>query len=431
VFLLYDLLLTIVGFALVPYYLLRGIKYGKSRRGIRERLGFYAPGTLTALTGRQVIWVHAVSVGETRAAIPLLKALRQAHPQHALVLSNVTETGHAIAQEIDCVDVCLFFPFDLSGVVRRVLTRVKPCLIVLVETEIWPNFVRLAHRQNIPVALVNGRISDRSFPRYMRFQRLLGPVLDCIDLFAMQTELDAERIHELGAPRERVRVSGNMKFDMVAPSFDEAVLGNLRTLFGLNEENTLLVAGSTHAGEEDLLLHAYRDCLKEAPGLRLMLVPRHPERAQEVATLVGEQKLKARLRSQCQPGEPLEGDTVLIGDTLGEMLHFYALAEMVFVGGSLVSIGGHNILEASLLGKTVLFGPHMNNFKEIARLVLFARGGRQVHDLEDLTDTLRSLLKDPAQRLRMGKSGYSQLERHSGATDLSRSLLSELLEAGR
>ncbi|PNU20922.1 3-deoxy-D-manno-octulosonic acid transferase [Geothermobacter hydrogeniphilus] len=427
VYLLYDLLLILAGLGLIPYYLLRGLKYGKSRRGIRDRLGLYAAGHLAPLDGRKVIWVHAVSVGETRAAVPLLEGLRRAHPDHAIVLSNVTETGHAIAAELDCVDLCLFFPFDISVVIRRVLGRIRPELIVLVETEIWPNFVRLAHRRGIPVALVNGRISDRSYPRYKRFRLLLRPILDCIELYAMQTELDAERIHDLGAGRDRIGVSGNLKFDMGSPVFETGETDLFRTLLGLAPEQVLLVAGSTHDGEEELLVQAYRSCLETNPGFRLMLVPRHPERTPEVAGMITQSGLQTRLRSQCE-GLPLDAETILIGDTLGEMLKFYDLADIVFVGGSLVPVGGHNILEASLLQKPVLFGPHMNNFREISRLVLFARGGRQVNDLSDLVRVLNEMLAHPEQRERMGRAGKALLDRHAGATDRSLELLSVLLE---
>lgn len=428
-YLLYDLMLLVAACVLAPYYVVRGIKYGKSRRGIRERLGFFAPGRLDALKGREVIWVHAVSVGETRAAIPLLKALRAAHPEHAILLTNMTETGHAIGNSIEYIDLCLFFPFDLSWVVRRVLTRVAPQLIVLVETEIWPNFVRQAFRKSIPVVLVNGRISDRSYPRYLRFRRWLTPLLGCIHIFAMQTELDAERIRKLGALRNRVRVTGNLKFDMAPPTRGEEGFADFRTMLGIAEDDILVVAGSTHPGEEEQLLESYRECRQLFPRLRLMLVPRHPERAQEVAELVTQHRFAPVLRSSCPVDVVVASgsDLVLVGDTLGEMLRFYAQADIVFVGGSLVPVGGHNILEASLLKKVVLFGPYMNNFKEISRLVLFAVGGRQVDDRMALTDALMELLKNPDQRERMGRAGHALLERHAGATERTLTCLDDYL----
>ncbi len=427
VYLLYDLILLLAAIVLTPYYLWRGLKYGKSRRGIRERLGRFAPESLQRIAGRRVIWVHAVSVGETRAVVPLLRALKQGYPEHALVLTNVTETGRSVAAGLDCVDLCLFFPFDLSWVVRRVLRKLAPEIIILVETELWPNLVRQAHARNVPVALVNGRISDRSFPRYRRVRALLAPVLRKISLFGMQTELDAERIRRLGAPPERIRVTGNLKFDMAVPAIDSEELAAFRSLLGIAPQVPVLVAGSTHQGEEELLLQAFETCRTVHPDLRLVLVPRHPERAAEVAELVRARGLTPVLRSQC-PRDDGHGDgTVVIGDTLGEMLRFYALADIIFVGGSLVPVGGHNILEASLLKKPVLFGPHMNNFKEIARLVLFAAGGRQVDDLEELTAALRDLFGDREQRRRMGRAGHALIERHTGATARTRSCLDGLL----
>ncbi|TYP00045.1 3-deoxy-D-manno-octulosonic-acid transferase [Geothermobacter ehrlichii] len=431
VYLLYDLILLLAAIVLTPYYLWRGLKYGKSRRGIRERLGRFAPESLRRITGRKVIWVHAVSVGETRAVVPLLRELKKGYPEHALVLTNVTETGRSVAAGLDCVDLCLFFPFDLSWVVRRVLRRLDPEIIILVETELWPNLVRQAHARNVPVALVNGRISDRSFPRYRRVRPLLAPLLKKIVLFGMQTELDAERVRRLGAPPERIRVTGNLKFDMAVPEIGDGELARFRSLLGLAPEAPVLVAGSTHQGEEELLLQAFEVCRAAHPALRLVLVPRHPERAAEVGELVRSRGFVPVLRSQCPQNAAGEGVPVVIGDTLGEMLRFYALADIVFVGGSLVPIGGHNILEASLLKKAVLFGPHMNNFKEIAQLVLFAAGGRQVDDLDELVAALTDLFGDREQRERMGRAGHALIERHAGATARTRSCLDDLLGSGR
>src|SRR5512139_1043493 len=217
IYLLYDLLLCLSALVLVPYYLLRGARYGKTRRGIRARLGSYRKGFVDDLRGRRVIWVHAVSVGETRAAAPLFKAIRSRYPDAALLLSHVTETGREVALQIPEADHCIFFPFDLSWVVRRVLRRIRPAVVILMETEIWPNFVHAAHLQGVPVILVNGRISDRSLPRYRMAGKLLQPVLAQISAFCMQTAQDARRIRLLGAFPEQIQVSGNLKFDMPEP----------------------------------------------------------------------------------------------------------------------------------------------------------------------------------------------------------------------
>lgn len=416
-YLLYDLILLAFSLLLVPYYLLRGWRYGKSRRGIRERLGFYLPERMGSLAGRRVIWVHAVSVGETRAAIPLIKALKKEFPEHALVLSNVTETGHAIAGGIQEVDLCLFFPFDLSWVVRRALRQVKPKVIVIIETEIWPNFVRLAHHAGIPVLLVNGRISDRSFPRYMRLRPLVRPVLEKFTAFCMQSAQDAERIRAMGAPEALVEVTRNLKFDMQLPNPGPDKGEDVRAAFRLPADAQIWVAGSTHAGEEEVIVDVYKRLLAEQKRLVLILVPRHPERCRILATMLVSRGLNVTLRSQVEErSDLLQSGEILLGDTLGEMLKFYAVADLIFLGGSLVAVGGHNVLEASLLRRPVVFGPFMHNFREISRLLLEAGGGAQVADADELHATLRRLLVDPGLRQRMGEDGYALLQRNIGAT---------------
>jgi 3-deoxy-D-manno-octulosonic-acid transferase len=403
VYLLYDLVLLASAVFLVPWYLVRGWRYGKTRRGIRERLGFYLPGSLDRLAGRKVIWVHAVSVGETRAAVPLLKGLKRDHPDHLVVLSNVTETGHAIAGTIREVDLCLFFPFDVSWAVRRALLQVRPAVVVIVETEIWPNFVRVASRCGIPLVLVNGRISDRSFPRYRRVRLLLRPILRQFAALCMQTAQDAERIRLLGAPEEKIAV--------------------------LPEDAVVWVAGSTHAGEEEAVAEVYRRLLNEGRSLLLVLVPRHPERCRPVADMLGSHGFPVVLRSTVERRhERLRPGEVLLVDTLGEMLMLYAAGDLVFLGGSLVSVGGHNVLEAALLKKPVIFGPFMHNFKEIANLLLSAGGGVQVEDLEGLQAAVVRLLDDPVLCRRMGEGGYSLLATNAGATRQTLAVIDRLLE---
>lgn len=431
-YLLYDFLLLIAALVLAPYYVVRGWRYGKSRRGIRERLGFYPADRLVPLKGRRVIWIHAVSVGETRAAIPLVKALKGACPEAALLLSNVTETGHAVAKNIPELDQCIFFPFDLSWVVKKALKIIRPELFIIVETEIWPNFVRCAHQFRIPIALVNGRFSDRSFPRYRRFQPLLQGVLEQIDLYCMQTELDGWRARVLGAPDERVKVTGNVKFDLRGEIPSAELVASRKRELGLPEGELILVAGSTHAGEEKILVELFQLLRSEFPGLHLVLVPRHPERCAEIAELLNANRLLPVLRSQLdtQSGQ-LAAEQVLIGDTLGEMLKFYSVADVVFVGGSLVPIGGHNILEALQVNRPVVFGPHMQNFKQISQLVLDADGGRCVSDAEELRLALRELLDNAELRQFMARSGHALLEKNSGATRQNLAYLQTLLPPSR
>lgn len=429
VYLLYDLILMAAATVLIPWYLVRGLRHGKMRRGIRERLGIYEADLLAPLAGRQVIWVHAVSVGETRAAIPLLRGLKAAYPQSALVLSNVTETGHAIASGIKEVDLCLFFPFDLSWVVRRVLAQVRPSLIVIVETEIWPNFVRLSRRAGIPVLLVNGRISDRSYPRYRRARWLLQPILEEFSAFCMQSEQDAERIRGMGAPPERVEVTRNLKFDMQTSVPDSAATADLRRSLRLPVDSAIWVAGSTHAGEEEIVVEVYRQLVAQGRDLVLVLVPRHPERCRSVGEMLGEQGIPYLLRTAVHSAsQPLTPGGVLLVDTLGEMLKLYAVADFVVVGGSFVPVGGHNVLEASILKKPVLFGSYMHNFKEISQLLLAAGGGIQVADADTLSASVERLLDDDEEAARMGERGHALLVANAGATANTMAVIRRLLE---
>ncbi len=429
-YLLYDLLLLASATVLIPYYLLRGLRHGKMRRGIRERLGFYTSEQLASLRGRRAIWIHAVSVGETRAAIPLVKALKSQYPEHAIILSNVTETGHAIGKEIGAVDLCLFFPFDLSWVVQRVLNQVRPEFILIVETEIWPNFVRLSRDRDIPVILVNGRISDRSFPRYMVARRLLRPVLRTFSGFCMQTDLDAERIIHMGAPSERIHITSNLKFDMETDRHSMDNAGLLREAFRIPADMPVWVAGSTHPGEEEAIVDIYRGIVAEGRRLLLILVPRQPLRCAVIEEMLGARGVPSVRRSVVESlDRPLDCGEVLLVDTLGEMLKFYALADLVFVGGSLVPVGGHNVLEASLVKKAVVFGPYMHNFKEISRLLLAAGGGRSVAGGHELGATVRRLLAEPEGLQAMGLAGYALLQKNYGATDQTMKVIRSIVAA--
>lgn len=427
-YLLYDLILLVVAAVLIPFYLIRSLRYGKSRRGIRERLGFFAPGRLKLLGEKQVVWIHAVSVGETRAAIPLLNGLRKQYPGALLLLSNVTETGHTVAEKIPELDLCFFFPFDLSWAVRRVLKQIRPDLIVIVETEIWPNFVRAARQQQIPVVLVNGRLSDRSFPRYRLVRALLRPILGSFAAFCMQSETDAERVKILGADEELVINSGNIKFDLQVRDVSDGELAELRNRYRLSPKLPVIAAGSTHAGEEELVIRTFQRLLVEGCDALLVLVPRHPERCRQVAELLGRMGISCRLRSQCSEADPvlLSGEVLLV-DTLGEMLNIYAFSDVVFVGGSFVPIGGHNLLEASLVGKPVLFGPHMQNFREISRLLLEVGAGLQVSDELELGRALQQLLADQSLRSEMGQAGRTLIEQNVGATDRTLEVLARHL----
>ena len=419
-FLLYDLIWVLLFPLVLPCHLLMAYLRGKPRRGLRERFGFYPPEVLKLLQGKKVLWVHAVSVGETRAAVPLLKVLKEHYPEHLLVLSHVTETGRNIAQGIQEVDLCLFFPYDISWVVKRVLRQLRPSLIAIVETEIWPNLVHRAEAAGVPVVLVNGRISDRSFPRYRLLRHWLRPVLDCFSSFCMQSEQDAVRIRALGASAERVQVTGNLKFDMNIDSSTVTDSQQLRHALRLPTAGSVLVAGSTHEGEERLIAEVFGRLRHAGFELSLVMAPRHPERCTAVAEVLSSCGLEVRLASGISTqSPPLTTGEVLLVDSVGQLLKYYGAADLIVVGGSFVPVGGHNILEAALVGKPVLFGPYMANFKDIARKVLEGGAGVQVTQGEELFRALCRLLEQPRNGLAMGECGKALLAQNKGATALT------------
>ena len=430
VYQLYNLLLLLSTLFLVPYYLLRGLRYGKSRRGIRERLGYYLPQQLNLFQGKKTIWIHAVSVGETRAAKPLVRQIRKKYPDEQILVSNVTETGHAIALEDQEIDICLFFPFDFSWAVRKALTTVHPEMIIIVETEIWPNFTQQAHQLKIPLILVNGRISDRSFPRYRFVRFLLRPILDRFSAFCMQSQTDAERIMALGAPDGRVENTGNLKFDHALKEVSPDQVHQTKKHYCLPDQVAIFVAGSTHDGEERQLLEAYKKIAAQIDRkLILILIPRHPERKREVQFLLKEMGFNYRLRSAVTEEDSVfsPGDVLLV-DTLGEVLDFYSIADLVFVGGSLVPIGGHNLLEASLLSKPVLFGPYIHNFKEISAKLIRAGAGVKVANRNELVRQSVTMLNDSVRCRAMGEAGSSLIAENAGTTERTMRHISKALK---
>ena len=424
---LYDLILTLAAVVLLPYALFKGARYGRVWEGVGERLAIYAPGRLRALRGRRLVWVHAVSVGEVRACLPLLKELRRSEPDAALLLSCMTFTGKEVGQDLDEVDLCIFLPFDISFLVKRALRQLQPQAVLLIETEIWPNLVRMVAELQIPLLMVNGRISDRSFPRYLMVKRLLSPLLGHFTRFCMQTRMDALKIVRLGASSEKVEVTGNMKFDLPAPDFSSAEIRSMCRAFALPEKRMVWVAGSTRQGEEQLIVDAFKVLLEKGYDLNLVLVPRYPERAGSVAELVKIAGLEPVMRSELTDLHPsLANRDVLIGDTLGEMLKIYACADLVFVGGSLVPVGGHNVLEACMLNKPVLFGPHTQNNKQIVSLLLEAEGGVRVTP-ENLSGEVEKLVRESALRERIGHNGAAVYAEHAGAAHRSLKALQEIM----
>jgi len=412
----------------LPLALLRRLTRGVPLNA-RARLGGAAPSD----AGRPSGWLHAVSVGEAIAAAPLVEGLRRLHPELPLVMTTVTTTGAQIVRERFAGLVThRFFPLDFPSVARRVATSINPAFLICMETELWPNILRALASRGVPVMIANGRISDRSYRRYRLVRRFLTSVLADVRVFAMQSDEDARRIIALGAEPERVVVTGNMKLD--APVADPAGSVDLwRRLLGLRPGQRVWIAGSTHAGEEEPVLEAHRAALAAFPELVLVIAPRHPERTGEVLALLARRgwpsvrrsELPAAVTSASGPVPP-----VVVLDTVGELAMLYAIADVVFVGGSLVPVGGHNVLEAAQRRKPVLVGPHTANFREAASLLESAGAALVVRDASELSRELWRLLVDPDLRQKLGDAGYDAVASRHGAVLETLDLVGQYLYPG-
>jgi 3-deoxy-D-manno-octulosonic-acid transferase len=433
--LFYNLLLALIFPGVVAYHFYRSKSRGR-RSAFAERFGFIPETDLACIRGTRVIWVHAVSVGETIASFPLLKGLRVRYPEHRLVLTNVTETGRSVALKSGLADLCLYLPFDYSFAVKAALRKVRPELIVLMETELWPNFIAAAAGRGIPVLLANGRISDRSFKSYLRFGWFFRPMLRQLSALCMQTREDAARITAIGAKAETVHVSGNLKYDVPLVRATPERVGALKKEYGIPGATFVFTAASTHDGEDEAVIAAYQGLLAGGGAHFMILAPRHPERAPAVAALLAKRGIPFVLRSQLSGGtRALQGGEALLLDTVGELATLYAASDLVFVGGSLVPTGGHNPLEPASCGVPVLFGPHMENFREIASLFLSSGAGAQVPDAAGLVAAVGSLAASDPDRLSMGERGARLLRDCSGATerhlDMAALLMAQTVSAAK
>ncbi len=408
-FILYDILFIIALIFYTPVYFFRK----KFHSGFWSRMGFLPKDAVF----RSPIWIHAVSVGEVNAISALLEELRRAYPGKQIVISTVTPTGNQMAQALAREnDFVTYLPLDLRFAVRSALDRIKPSLFIIAETEIWPNLLTYLHRKKIPVMTVNGRISDRSFKGYLGLRFLLKPILTRVNLFCMQSQLDAERLRRLGVSQEKIQVTGNMKFD-IKIDLEKKDKVDYRMLLSLKPQDKLWVAGSTHPGEEEIVLAAYRQLLKEFPELKLLIAPRHPERSQEIARTVSASGFRSVFVSEVAAAcSTCLSPAVFILDKMGALTSFYAIADIVFVGGSLIKKGGHNILEPAFLSKPILFGPYMFNFRDITDLFLADQAALMVSDGEELTKNVARLLNEPALADELSQRGQRIIARNQGAT---------------
>jgi len=428
----YNALLLPVSLLLFPYMVRRMISTGAFKKALPERFGFIAPAKLASTSPQRPVWIHAVSVGEVMATVPLIKALRARYPTVPIVVSTITVTGRQTAERtIPEADAVIYFPFDYPWVAARSLKTIRPRLFVHTETEIWPNFLFSIQRMGIPSVIINGRISEDSCRRYSWFRFFFRRVLAPIEAFGMQSRTDCLRVIRMGADPRRVLVTGNMKFDHTVKSVDPEAQIALRASMGLPADAPVFVAGSTHGGEEDIVLSVYRRLRREFKDLKLLLAPRHPERFSEVERRAGETGFRVARRTHMLADKsglgPSREQDIVILDTIGELAGMYAIGTLIFVGGSLVRVGGHNLLEPVAFKKPVLFGPHMENAVEIAQALKRRDGGIEVGDAESLYAEARRLLLDPALCQRMGRAAFGVIEEHHGATERNLSVLEPFL----
>jgi len=420
-YLVYSALLVLWLLISSPYWLIQMTRHGKYRAGLRERLG----GVPDRLRGssQPAIWVHAVSVGEVLAVSGLISELADRYPEFRILISTTTGTGQKLARKRFGDERVFYFPLDLPFSVRRYLNALRPKLIVVAETEFWPNFFRIAKESGARIAVVNARISDRSFPGYLRISGWIRRVLANVDLFLTQTEQDRSRLLAIGAASERVQVTGNLKFDVDPPPAPPVVAG-LRRVFQETNTCPILVCGSTVEGEEGLLLQAMQNILATHPRAVMLLAPRHPERFAEVAHLL--ESLGGRFwRRSLWNGESISGGVMLV-DTIGELAALYAVADIAFVGGSLVPRGGHNIIEPAQYGVPIVVGNHTENFRDIVGLFQSRNAVRIVGPAE-LPLVFLELISDAAERKNLGQRALDTLHSQRGATHRTLQALATML----
>ena len=422
-FIFYDVIFLIFTAVYLPIYLFKG----KFHRGFLRRFGFLPEG----LNLDRPIWIHAVSVGEAVSVKGLVGELRKAYPHKKLVISTVTATGNKIARGlIGDGDLLTYLPLDFSFIVRKVIKKINPSLFIIAETEIWPNLITCLHKQKVPVVTVNGRISDRSYSGYRAIKLLIRPILRKVGKFCVQSETDALRLVNLGVDKGNIQVTGNVKFDInleAAAGFDP-LAGRKKLMLGLDDK--LWVCGSTHPGEEEIIIKAYKELLLSFPKLKLLLVPRHPERSKDVGRLVSGNSFMPVFISSISGACPTcINNPIFILDVMGELLNYYSAADIVFVGGSLIKTGGHNILEPASQKKPVIFGPYMFNFRDIAQLFLENKAAVMVDDYQDLANKAKEILASNLLSKQMVERAYELIIRNKGATKKNIEVIKQLILA--
>ena len=431
---IYSIVYTFAFIILSPRFLFDALFNGKYTAGFKQRLG-YLP-TFDS-KGKRVVWLHCVSVGETNAARPLAIKLKETFPDISLVVSTTTRTGQQLAGEVfaDIADLVFYLPFDWKFTVRRSLQRIKPSVVLLMETEIWPNFIREAYHAGARLAIVNGRLSERSLTRYTKIRQFIKRVLGYLDLALMQENSDATRLMSLGIRASKVRVTGNLKFDHNPNESEQALTDEMRERFAISTDSPLIIAASTHSPEEEWILRAFEEIRKppNANSPRLLIAPRHPERFAEVAELIGKSGFTSVRRSESVSTNDQNSEVILL-DSIGELRAAYPLAEIVFVGGSLITHGGQSIFEPAAVGKAIVTGPHTANFDAAVKEFLDKNALIQLPQTSDkeivskLAEVLNDLLSSAEKRTALGSNALAAMNSNRGAVEKTIEYLQPVLD---
>lgn len=433
---LYSVVLTVGFLVLLPRFAFDALFKGKYAAGFKQRLGFLPK---FDARGRKVVWLHCVSVGETNAARPLAEAIKRDFPHLCLIVSTTTRTGQELAKTAfaGTADLVFYFPFDWRWTVRRVLHRLTPSVVVLMETEIWFNFIREAYKSKAHIAIVNGRLSEKSLTRYTKIKRFMKRVFGYVTFALMQDKADATRIMALGARASKVKVTGNLKFDHDIETVESSLTREFRERFAISPDDPLIIAASTHPPEEKWILEAFKEVWK-ASGTnlpRLMLVPRHPERFNEVADLVKASGFAWARRSESPSSRDQAAEVILL-DSVGELRAIYPLAEIVFVGGSLIPHGGQSIFEPAAAGRAIVTGPNTTNFDAAVKefiekdALIQLPASKDDAVVTDLVNAFTDLLIDPKRRQTLGANALSVMETNRGAVARTIEYLTPLFGGG-
>jgi 3-deoxy-D-manno-octulosonic-acid transferase len=428
--LLYNFLLVVAMVLSLPMTIVTALIFEKRQKTVLKRLGIgFCPNRFP----RRPIWLHAISVGEILSAVPLAQSLKNRFPDHPLVVSASTHTGLEIAKKrlSNICEAIFLFPYDFIWSVKKMIHGIDPAIFILFESDIWPNFLFEMKKRGTPALFVNGRISPRSFKRYKKISFFMARVLSNFSSLCIQTQKDADRFATIGAPQERIKVTGNIKFDLPPEIVPDIERIKLKKSLGIAESSPVLLAGSTHTGEEKLLTPCLKALKQRFPELVILIVPRHPERAASIKRLLGEAGLASTLKTALKPrpGEHNNDPGIIIVDTIGELRRLYAIADTVFVGGSLIKHGGHNPIEPAMFRKPILFGPHMHNFEWIANNLVRSKGAIMVKDITDFLKAAIRFLTDPKEAKTVGEEAYSVLQNNRGALEKTLRVIEEAIKA--